>query len=83
MAEVSSNSAAVLYGVKDLRVHDWKLPEELEAGHVRVQMSNVGICGSDVHYLQHGRWDRHLQNHANDQSQRSAASGVAAISQWQ
>jgi threonine dehydrogenase-like Zn-dependent dehydrogenase len=55
MAEVCSNTAAVLYGVNDLRVLEWQLSEELAAGHVRVQMSNVGICGSDVHYLQHGR----------------------------
>jgi threonine dehydrogenase-like Zn-dependent dehydrogenase len=62
MVEFSSNTAAVLYGVNDLRVHEWYLPEELAAGHVRVQMSNVGICGSDVYYLQHGRWERHLQD---------------------
>jgi threonine dehydrogenase-like Zn-dependent dehydrogenase len=58
MAKVGSNTAAVLYGINDLRVHDWELPEKLAAGHVRVQMSNVGICGSDVHYLQHGRWEQ-------------------------
>ncbi|WIA20572.1 hypothetical protein OEZ85_004961 [Tetradesmus obliquus] len=55
MADPDSNTAAVLYGINDLRVHQWELPKELAAGHVRVQMSNVGICGSDVHYLQHGR----------------------------
>lgn len=27
----------------------------LVAGHVRIAMKAVGICGSDVHYLRHGR----------------------------
>lgn len=27
----------------------------LVAGHVRIAMKAVGICGSDVHYLKHGR----------------------------
>jgi threonine dehydrogenase-like Zn-dependent dehydrogenase len=78
MAQPTSNSAAVLYGINDLRVHEWALPKELAAGHVRIQMSNVGICGSDVHFLQHGRWERHTQQSQNGVS---AKQFVAAVQQ--
>lgn len=46
--------ACVLYGIKDLRIEDRPLPEP-QAGHVRLRMGGVGICGSDQHYYQLGR----------------------------
>jgi L-iditol 2-dehydrogenase len=49
-----SNLAAVLYGVGDLRVEARPTPEP-GPGEVLVAMRTVGICGSDVHYLTHGR----------------------------
>lgn len=48
------NLAAVLHGVGDLRVEERPMPE-LGPGDVLVAMRSVGICGSDVHYLTHGR----------------------------
>ncbi|KAK4538704.1 hypothetical protein CDCA_CDCA19G4729 [Cyanidium caldarium] len=50
---MSSNSAAVLYAARDLRISEWEVPQP--APHeVRIRMRNVGICGSDVHYWWHG-----------------------------
>jgi L-iditol 2-dehydrogenase len=48
------NLAAVLHGIGDLRVEARPVPEP-GPGDVLVAMRTVGICGSDVHYLAHGR----------------------------
>jgi L-iditol 2-dehydrogenase len=48
-----ANQGAVLYGAADLRVHDLPMPEPAP-GQVLVAMQLVGICGSDVHYYEHG-----------------------------
>ena len=47
--------AAVLHGIHDLRVEDVPAPPTPGAGEVKVQINKVGICGSDVHYWEHGR----------------------------
>jgi L-iditol 2-dehydrogenase len=47
--------AAVLHGVKDLRVESVEAPGAPARGQVKVQINKVGICGSDVHYWEHGR----------------------------
>jgi L-iditol 2-dehydrogenase len=48
--------AAVLYGVNDLRVEPWPVPTHPPPeGCVRVAIKAVGICGSDIHFLKHGR----------------------------
>ena len=49
-----SNIAAVLYGIGDLRIEDRPLPVP-EPRQVLVEVASVGICGSDVHYYEHGR----------------------------
>ncbi|MCG8508222.1 MAG: L-idonate 5-dehydrogenase, partial [Rhodospirillales bacterium] len=46
--------AAVLHAARDLRRQPWQAPQP-GPGEVRVQVGRVGICGSDVHYFQHGR----------------------------
>lgn len=45
-----TNSAAVLYGVNDMRFESFPLPERVPEGNVRIEIKAVGICGSDVHY---------------------------------
>ena len=47
--------AAVLHGVKDLRVEPVDAPPAPAPGEVQIQIGKVGICGSDVHYWEHGR----------------------------
>ena len=49
--------AVVLEGVGEIRLRDIELPGSLEpaSDEVRVAIKAVGICGSDVHYLKHGR----------------------------
>lgn len=49
---VQRNLAAVLYGIKDLRFEEHPLPSTVQPGSMRIRMKAVGICGSDVHYLQ-------------------------------
>ena len=49
---VQRNLAAVLYGIKDLRFEEHPLPSTVQPGSMRIKMRAVGICGSDVHYLQ-------------------------------
>ncbi len=49
-----SNEAAVLYGVGDLRVEARPVPV-LKEREVLVEIRSVGVCGSDVHYFEHGR----------------------------
>ncbi len=48
-------SAAVLHGTRDLRVEQVPLPPPPARGEVQVHIAKVGICGSDVHYFEHGR----------------------------
>ena len=49
-----SNASAVLYGVNDLRIEQREMPKPA-AHEVLVEVQAVGICGSDVHYYDHGR----------------------------
>jgi L-iditol 2-dehydrogenase len=49
-----SNPSAVLYAAGDLRVEDRPVPEP-GPREVLVEIRAVGICGSDVHYYEHGR----------------------------
>lgn len=48
------NVAAVLYGVGDLRIEEHPMPVVGEH-EVLVEVRSVGVCGSDVHYYEHGR----------------------------
>lgn len=55
------NRAAVLYGINDLRVEDVPMPEPAP-DEVLVEISAVGVCGSDVHYYREGRIGSHVVN---------------------
>ncbi len=46
--------AAVLRGVRDLFIEERPVPRP-STGEVLVHVAAVGICGSDVHYFEHGR----------------------------
>ncbi|XP_046737585.1 sorbitol dehydrogenase-like [Diprion similis] len=48
------NLTAVLYDINDLRLEQTDIPEPKD-DEVLLEMSCVGICGSDVHYLVKGR----------------------------
>ncbi len=48
------NPSAVLYGIRDVRIEDRPEPHP-GPGEVVVEIDAVGICGSDVHYYEHGR----------------------------
>jgi L-iditol 2-dehydrogenase len=48
------NRAAVLHGIGDLRIEEIARPEP-GPHEVLVQIKSVGVCGSDVHYYEHGR----------------------------
>lgn len=48
------NLTAILYKTDDLRMEDLPVPEPGH-GQVQLEMQEVGICGSDVHYWTHGR----------------------------
>jgi len=49
-----SNRAAVLHGVRDLRIEPRPMPEP-GPHEVLVEVRAVGVCGSDVHYYEQGR----------------------------
>ena len=48
------HQAAVLHGVDDLRLENIPVPTP-RPDEVQISMGAVGVCGSDVHYLKHGR----------------------------
>jgi L-iditol 2-dehydrogenase len=50
----ASNLAAVLHATRDVRLEERPLPE-LGGRDVLVEVGTVGVCGSDVHYFEHGR----------------------------
>lgn len=45
-------TAAVLYGPRDLRVEQRQVPDR-RSGDVLLEVTAVGICGSDVHHYRH------------------------------
>ena len=47
--------ALVLKEKNKLAIQDFSIEEPLTPDDVRIQIKNVGICGSDVHYYLHGR----------------------------
>ena len=51
---LDDNLTAVLYGIDDLRLEQRPIPVPKD-DEVLLKMDVVGICGSDVHYLVHGR----------------------------
>lgn len=53
-AEAASNLAVVVHKAGDLRLENRPVPEP-GPNEVLLKMHSVGICGSDVHYWQHGR----------------------------
>nr|CAH7714401.1 unnamed protein product [Callosobruchus chinensis] len=48
------NLTAVLYGINDMRLEQRPIPEPNDI-QVLLRMEVVGICGSDVHYMTHGK----------------------------
>lgn len=54
MAPNPDNLTAVLHGIEDLRLEQTPIPE-INDDEVLLEMDCVGICGSDVHFLVHGR----------------------------
>jgi L-iditol 2-dehydrogenase len=51
---LDDNPAAVLYGVRDLRLEQRPVPHP-GPREVLIEIRSVGVCGSDVHYYEHGR----------------------------
>src|SRR3977135_2040075 len=49
-----SMTAAVLHAPHDLRIEQRPVPTPME-GEVLVRILSVGVCGSAVHYYEHGR----------------------------
>ncbi|BET69496.1 NAD(P)-dependent alcohol dehydrogenase [Opitutales bacterium ASA1] len=47
-------SALVLEKTRDLRLREIEIVEPLGPHDVRIRIHTVGVCGSDVHYYQHG-----------------------------
>jgi L-idonate 5-dehydrogenase len=45
--------AAVLHGARDIRIETYRQPE-LQPGMVLLRPRRVGICGTDLHYYEHG-----------------------------
>uniref|UniRef100_A0A7N5P4R7 Sorbitol dehydrogenase n=2 Tax=Ailuropoda melanoleuca TaxID=9646 RepID=A0A7N5P4R7_AILME len=53
-AAKAENLSLVVHGPGDLRLENYPIPEP-GPNEVLLKMHSVGICGSDVHYWQHGR----------------------------
>lgn len=45
--------AIVIHAAHDLRIEE-RIPEEPSAGQILLRLARGGICGSDLHYHQHG-----------------------------
>lgn len=71
-----NNTAAVLYAPHDLRIEDRPLPEP-GPSEVLVQVRAIGICGSDVHYYEHGRIGQYVVEHPMVIGHESAGTIIA------
>lgn len=49
------NPAFVLKAVHDTHIEERPIPKLRNEWDVRVRIEQTGICGSDVHYWDHGR----------------------------
>jgi L-iditol 2-dehydrogenase len=49
-----TNQAAFMTGLRQMEIREIPMPEP-GLGEVLVKLAYVGICGSDVHYYEHGR----------------------------
>jgi L-iditol 2-dehydrogenase len=58
-ARVMVNRAAVLHSPGDVRIENRPVPEP-GPREVLVEIATVGVCGSDVHYYEHGRIGSHI-----------------------
>ena len=47
--------ALVLEKQLELKLRDIDLPTEVGPDDVKIKMHTVGICGSDIHYYEHGK----------------------------
>jgi L-iditol 2-dehydrogenase len=47
--------AMMLTGINQMEMMDIPEPELVNSNDVKIKMSVVGICGSDIHYLHKGR----------------------------
>ena len=56
---MTANLVAALHGPHDVRLETRPLPE-LGQREVLVEVRSVGVCGSDVHYYEHGRIGPHV-----------------------
>ena len=56
---MTRNRAAVLHAVGDVRIEE-RPPPDPGPREVLVEISAVGVCGSDVHYYEHGRIGDHV-----------------------
>lgn len=55
----ASMRVSVLRGVRDMAVEERPVPRPAP-GEVLIRIGSVGICGSDVHYYEHGRIGRYV-----------------------
>ncbi|OAG34847.1 D-xylulose reductase A [Fonsecaea monophora] len=53
--QTKENNSFVLRGIKDVCFEDRPIPKLTGSRDVLLQVNYTGICGSDVHYWQHGR----------------------------
>ncbi|KAG0158594.1 hypothetical protein PDIDSM_6109 [Penicillium digitatum] len=51
---ITTTTALVLHGAKDLRLEQRTIPDP-SPKEVQVAIRSTGICGSDLHYYSHGR----------------------------
>ncbi|MEM7736085.1 MAG: NAD(P)-dependent alcohol dehydrogenase [Deinococcota bacterium] len=59
---MSSMEALVLEPNQQLSLREIDVPETLGPQDVRISLKTVGVCGSDVHYYEHGRIGPYVVN---------------------
>ena len=52
---MSSLGTLVLEKQLELKLRDIDLPTDVGPDDVKIKMHTVGICGSDIHYYEHGK----------------------------
>ena len=45
----------VLTGIRKMHIHDIGEPEIQNSGEVKIKLSSIGVCGSDIHYYSEGK----------------------------
>ncbi|KAJ4316222.1 hypothetical protein N0V94_005570 [Neodidymelliopsis sp. IMI 364377] len=73
------NPSIVLYGAHNARLEDKEIPPLLDPHDVLVRIAYIGVCGSDVHFWNHGGIGKQVNPHTGITMGHEASGTIHSI----